>query len=74
MLFIDYKYDNKHKEAYENFIKELTSCIIGVDVPTAMAMKQELSAALKKKMDELIEFETIINLANNKINYVERKF
>lgn len=55
-----------HKEAYENFIKELTSCIIGVDVPTAVAKKQELSAALKKKMQELAEFEAIIKLAEIK--------
>lgn len=55
-----------HKEAYENFIKELTACIIGVDVPTAVAKKQELSAALKKKVQELAEFEAIIKLANNK--------
>lgn len=68
ILFHDYEYDNKHKEAYENFIKELTACIIGVDVPTAMAKKQELSAEIKKKLDELVEFETVIKLANNKIN------
>lgn len=68
MLFEDHKYDNKHKEAYENFIKEVTACIIGVDIPTAMAKKQELSAELKKKTDELAEFETVIKLANNKIN------
>jgi hypothetical protein len=68
MLFDDYMYDNKHKEVYENFIKELTACVIGVDIPTAIAKKQELSAALKKKMDELAEFEAIINLVNNKIN------
>lgn len=68
ILFHDYDYDNNHKEAYENFVRELTACIIGVDVPTAMAKKQELSTALKKKLDELIEFEAIINLANNKIN------
>lgn len=68
ILFRDYYYDNKHKEAYENFIKELTACIIGVDIPTAMVKKQELSAELKKKLDELVEFETIIKLANNKIN------
>ena len=63
ILFDDDKYDDKHKEAYENFIKELTACIIGVDVPTAMAKKQELLTALKKELDELIEFEAIINLA-----------
>lgn len=63
ILFDDDKYDDKHKEAYENFIKELTACIIGVDVPTAMVKKQELSTELKKKLDELIEFEAIINLA-----------
>lgn len=66
ILFEDYKYDNKQKEVYENFVRELTACIIGVDVPTAVAKKQELSAALKKKLQELAEFEAIIKLANNK--------
>lgn len=68
ILFEDYKYDNKHREAYENFVRDLMTSVIGVDIPTAMAEKQELSAELKKKMHELAEFETVIKLANNKIN------
>ena len=65
ILFEELNFSN-HKEAYENFVRELMSSVIGVDVPTAVAKKQELSAALKKKLQELVEFEAIIKLAEIK--------
>ena len=66
ILFDDYKYDNKHKEAYEDFVKELMTSVIGVDIPTATKEKEKLEAELKKKLNDLTEFESIIKLANNK--------
>lgn len=66
ILFEDYKYDNKQKEAYENFVRELMTSVIGVDIPTAMKEKEKLDAELKKKHNDFIEFETIIKLAEIK--------
>lgn len=64
ILFDDYKYDNKHKEAYENFVNELFGCIKGVDVPTAMAMKQEMVSEIKTKLNDLDNFDAVIQTAN----------
>lgn len=66
ILFHDYEYDNKHKEAYENFVRELMGSVIGVDIPTATKEKEKLAAELKKNLDDFTEFEAIIKLANNK--------
>ena len=66
MLFNAYAYDNKHKEVYENFVRELMTSVIGVDVPTAIKEKEKLAAELKKKLDDFNEFETIIKLAEIK--------
>ena len=66
ILFRDYYYDNKHKEAYENFVRELMSSVIGVDIPTATKEKEKLDAELKKKLDDVTEFEAIIKLAEIK--------
>ena len=66
ILFEDYKYDNKQKEAYENFVRELMTSVIGVDIPTAIIEKEKLEVELKNKLNEIIEFETIIKLAEIK--------
>lgn len=66
ILFHDYDYDNKHKEAYENFVRELMTSVIGVDIPTATKEKEKLAAELKKKLDDFSEFEAIIKLAEIK--------
>ena len=66
ILFEDYKYDNKQKEAYENFVRELMTSVIGVDIPTATREKEKLADEFKKKHNDLIEFETIIKLAEIK--------
>lgn len=65
MLFDDYKYENP-KQAFEDFVKELMTAVIGVDIHAATREKEKLAAELKKKHDDFTEFETIINLANNK--------
>lgn len=65
ILFEELNFPN-HKEAYENFMRELMTAVIGVDIPTATKEKEKLAAELKKKADDFTEFETIINLANNK--------
>jgi hypothetical protein len=66
ILFHDYEYDNKHKEAYENFVRELMGSVIGVDIPTATREKEKLAAELKKNLDDFTEFEAIIKLAEIK--------
>lgn len=66
ILFHDYGYNNKHKEAYENFVRELMTSVIGVDIPTATKEKEKLAAELKKKLDDFSEFEAIIKLAEIK--------
>lgn len=66
ILFHDYDYDYKHKEVYENFVRELMSSVIGVDIPTATKEKEKLEDELKKKLDEVTEFESIIKLAEIK--------
>jgi hypothetical protein len=66
ILFHDYEYDNKHKEAYENFVRELMGSVIGVDIPTATKEKEKLAAELKKNLDDFTEFEAIIKQATSK--------
>lgn len=65
ILFRDYEYENP-KKSYEDFVKDLMTAVIGVDIPTATREKEKLAAELKKKHDDFTEFEAIINLANNK--------
>lgn len=66
ILFHDYRYSNKHKEAYENFVRELMTSVIGVDIPTATREKDKLDAEIKKQINDFTEFEAIIKLAKNK--------
>lgn len=65
ILFDDYKYENP-KQAFEDFVKELMTAVIGVDIHAATREKEKLAAELKKKRDDFTEFETIINLTEIK--------
>ena len=65
ILFQDYVYDDP-KKSYEDFVKELMSSVIGVDIPTATKEKEKLAAELKKKLDDFNEFEAIIKEATSK--------
>jgi len=65
ILFEELNFSN-HKEAYENFVRELMTSVIGVDIPTATKEKEKLAAELKKKLDDFSEFEAIIKLAEIK--------
>lgn len=43
--FSDYKYNDKHKEAYENFIHEIVKCIICID-------HDSMDKLIREKMEE----------------------
>lgn len=65
ILFHDYEYEN-HKQAYEDFAKDVFTSVIGVDIPTATKEKQKLADELQKKRDDFTEFELIIKQATSK--------
>ena len=60
-LFQDYKYDNKHKEVYENFIREIMGCIIEVD-------KEHLQKVKDNVVSKIEEFYKQLDIVTNILN------
>lgn len=56
--------DTEHKYAayveYHNFVRELMGCVVGVDVPTAINLRDEKVKELKRTFKELDELDNII--------------
>ena len=53
--FSDYKYNDKHKEAYESFIHEIVKCIVGIDreclkklIAAKVAEREKISAEIEE--------------------------
>lgn len=58
--FWDYDYDYKHKEKFEEFVHEILESVIGVDVPTAMNLRDRKVKELRNAFKELDELDNII--------------
>ena len=59
ILFSDYKYNDKHKEAYENFIHEIVKCIICVDQYSLEKLIAEKKEEQKRITCEIAELRTL---------------
>lgn len=58
--FWDYDYDYKHKEKFEEFVHAILESVVGIDVPTAMNLRDEKAKELKRSFKELDELDHII--------------
>ena len=58
--FWDYDYDYKHKEKFEEFVHAILESVVGVDVPTAMNLRDEKVKELRHTFKELEEIDNII--------------
>ena len=45
---------------YHNFIRELMACVIGIDVPTAITLRNEKAQDVYRALKELNEVDSII--------------
>lgn len=58
--FWDYDYDYKHKEKFEEFVHAILESVVGVDVPTAMSLRNEKANELRRTFKERGELDNII--------------
>ena len=58
--FWDYDYDFKHKEKFEEFVHAILESVVGVDVPTAMSLREKKSKELRRTLKEIDELNDII--------------
>lgn len=59
-LFWDYDCNYEHKEKFEEFVHAILESIVGVDVPTAMNLRDEKIKELKCAFKELDELDNIV--------------
>ena len=60
-LFQDYTYDNKHKEVFEEFVREMLKCIIEPD-------EEQVRKLILELRDEVALKQTNIDTLNNLID------
>lgn len=58
--FWDYDYDYKHKEKFEEFVHAILESVVGVDVPTAINLRNDKAEEIKHSFKELDELDNII--------------
>ena len=58
--FWDYDYNCEHKEKFEEFVHAILESVVGVDIPTAMNLRDERVKELSLAFKELDELDNII--------------
>ena len=58
--FWDYDYDYKHKKKFEEFVHAILESVVGIDVPTAMNLRDEKVKEVRLAFKELDELDHII--------------